>query len=762
VPPDVADDLLADLNSAQREAVTAPAGPLLVVAGAGTGKTRVLTRRIAWRILHGADPRSILAITFTNKAAGVLKERLLDLPGGHAVTAGTFHGFCALLLRRFADRIGRSTEFTILDKEDQTRLLRDLCEDRKIDTTAYRPADFGHAISHRKNGGAGRPPSLLSDGRFVDHLGAIEKGYGDRLVASALFDFDDLLLEAVRVLEEVPEARASAQERWSMQLVDEYQDTNAIQLRLLALLASPSADVTAVGDPDQSIYRWRGATIRNILRFREDFPGARVVTLEENYRSTGRILRAAEAVIAENSERYEKRLVTASPAGERVIELRSAESLSEGRRVAQLLASWRGEGVEWSSMAVIFRVNHLSRGVETALSQAGIPYALVSGTEFFERREVKDVLAYARLLENPRDEAAFSRVVNVPRRGVGAGTLEKLRAYATARGIGVPEAAGHRVEGVSGKARKGLDHLLACLVGLRALPRSPVGPLLQAIATQTGYRAELLAREDDLERSRVENVDELIAAAREADRAQPGLALRDFLERATLSSEQDGFDERAGRVSLMTAHAAKGLEFDGVVVLGAEEGWFPHARSSARPEDVEEERRLFYVAMTRARRRLVLTHAAQRESWNGPERRDPSRFLLAIGGDAIETLDATGLYRRDRARREADPRPRFAAFLGREGIPRTRPDASGDDPVVRESPGAVEPVLERAGEGVPGPGERVVHPFFGEGTLVATSGSAASLRVTVDFDDAGTKTILWSYARLTRAGGGSTARRDEA
>ncbi len=788
--PTVAESLLADLNDAQREAVTAPDGPLLVVAGAGTGKTRVLTRRVAWKILHGADPRSVLAITFTNKAADVLKDRLRDLPGGYGVTAGTFHGFCALLLRRFADRVGRSTDFTILDKEDQTRLLRDLCGDLKIDTTTFRPAEFAQAISHRKNGGAGRPPALLSDGRFVEHLEKVAGGYEKKLVAASLYDFDDLLIEAVRVLRDVPEALLAARTRWSRLLVDEYQDTNGIQFELLKLLAGPAPDLTVVGDPDQSIYRWRGASIRNILRFREDFEGAKIVTLEENYRSTSRILAAAEAVIAGNRERYDKRLRTKNPEGRRVQELRSRDALEEGRRVVEHLKAERASGVEWSEMAVFFRVNHVSRGVEAALRNAGVPYALVSGTEFFERREVKDVLAYARLLENPRDEAAFSRVVNVPRRGVGDGSLEKVRAFATARGISVPEAAAEKVPGVSGKARQGLDHLLSCLVRLRSLPRSPVGTLLAAVAVETGYRQDLLAKEDDLERSRVENVDELVAAAREADRAQPGIVLRDFLERVTLSSEQDGFDERAGRVSLMTVHAAKGLEFDSVVVLGAEEGWFPHARSTARDEDVEEERRLFYVAMTRARKRLVLTHAAQRESWNGVERRDPSRFLLALPADVVETSDATGLYDRDRARAEGDPRPRFASFLAREGLSGRAAadldaadvdpadvdqDVPADDvPAARPAPGAragrpfasppppppSDAVFERGGDLVPAVGERVSHPYFGEGVLVSTSGGGASLRVTVDFEGVGTKTILWSFARISRVAGEPGPRSD--
>ena len=761
-------ELVAGLNAAQREAVTAPPGPLLVVAGAGTGKTRVLTRRVAWKVLRGASPRALLAITFTNKAADVLKERLASVPGGRNVTAGTFHGYCAMLLRRYADRIGGTREFTILDTDDQTRLLRDLLDDLGISTTTHRPEAFASAISHRKNGSAGRAPATLRDPSFVANFDRVVKGYAARLKASGLYDFDDLLLEAVRLLTEVEDVRLACRDRWRHVLVDEYQDTNATQTALLKALVGEAPDLTVVGDPDQSIYRWRGASIRNILQFGDDFPGARVVKLEENYRSTQRIVGAAEAVIAKNAQRYDKRLRTTNDVGEPVLEVRARDPVEEGQRVVRLLTSWREDGIPWNEMAVFVRVNHASRAVEIALRNAGLPYAVVSGVEFFQRREVKDVLAWARLVTNPRDEAAFARAIQAPRRGIGATTMARLRAAATARGVSVPEAAMAKVEGVSKKARASLDAFFEVLLRLRARPRAPVGPLFQAIVTDSGYRRELLLLEDEVERSRIENVDELVAAAHEADRLDPTTTLEAFLERTALVAEQDGLEAGAPRVSLMTVHAAKGLEFDGVVVVGAEEGWFPHARSTDRAEEVEEERRLFYVAMTRARRRLALTHAQQRESWNGLERRLPSRFLLDVPDELVTVRDPTGTYARGRARAEvaatAKARPFGRGGLrGRAGedVAEDAVDEAPDDlPTVTRPADAdvdVGPVVARGEAAGVRVGERVAHPYFGHGEVVAATGSGPSSRVTVAFDEAGTRTMLWTLANLTRlppSGGG--------
>lgn len=759
------DPLLADLNPGQREAVTAPPGPLLVVAGAGTGKTRVLTRRVAWRIAQGASPHHVLAITFTNKAADVLKERLRATPGGEGVVAGTFHRWCALLLRRYADRIGGTPSFSILDADDQVRLLRDLIDDAGLSTASFRPETFAAVLSHRKSGGAGRPPAALKDPAFRAVYDGVAAAYARRLRASGLYDFDDLLLEAERLLREVDDVRDEVRRRHRHVLVDEYQDTNPTQLSLLkALVGGERPDLTVVGDPDQSIYRWRGATVRNILEFPALFPGARVVKLEECYRSTQRIVAAAEAVIARNAERFDKRLFTHNDLGPPLLDLRARDPVEEGRQVAALLARWQGEGMSPSSLAVFVRVNHASRAIETALRNAEIPYAMVSGVEFFQRREVKDVLAWARLVANPRDEVAFVRALGAPRRGVGAVTLTRLRDAATARGVSLPEAAEEGVKGLSKQAGAALAAFFAVVRDLRARPRSPVGPFFQAIAEASGYREALQRVEDPIERSRVENVDELVAAAHEADRLDPSADLTAFLERATLVSEQDGYAADAARVSLMTVHAAKGLEFDGVVVCGAEDGWFPHARSLGFPEEIEEERRLFYVALTRARRRLALTHAMQRETWNGPERRLPSRFLLDIPDELVTARDGSGTYARTRARAELAGKtssPWSDAARGRRADGDDA-DASGgaDDlagagaPAVggarREARPADEPTIPR-GEGPLQAGERVLHPYFGEGVVTIASGEGLGRRLTVAFAEAGTRTILASLGSLARA-----------
>jgi DNA helicase-2/ATP-dependent DNA helicase PcrA len=745
------EEILRDLNEAQRAAVTRPAGPLLVVAGAGTGKTRVLTRRIAWRIANGASPRATLAITFTNKAADVLKQRLASLPGGGEVTAGTFHSFCARVLRRFADRVGGDRSFTILDSDDQERLLKDLLRRLEIDPRQFAPSEFADAISLAKGGGEGRAAWWTEDVGFHAALAKVRPAYDERLRAGALYDFDDLLVETVRLLEEVPDVAETLRERWRHVLVDEYQDTNALQLRILRGLAGAEPDLCAVGDPDQSIYRWRGATIRNILRFADDFPGAEVVKLERNYRSTANILAAAEEVIRRNRERYDKRLTTTAPAGERVTELRFRDGVEEASGVATLVRRWIEGGVPASSVAVFFRANHMTRGVETMLRASAVPYQVVSGIEFFQRREVKDVLAYARLLENPRDESAFLRVVNVPRRGIGDAALDRVKALATERGVSVPEVAHEAIPGVSKRAREGMVRFLAVLARLRNVPRAPVAPVLRAILEESGYRADLLSREDDLERFRVENVDELVVAAKEFD-ADEGGDLRLFLERASLVADQDAFDETTPRVSLMTVHAAKGLEFDRVVVVGAEEGLFPHARSLSTPGEIEEERRLFYVALTRARERLVVTLASERSAWRGLERRRPSRFWLDVPDALVESVDRGGTWDRARARREQSEAER-GDFVDAGPAP-------GDDGDATGAPAGEDAVYERGGDGVPAAGDRVVHPYFGAGTLVSSTGRGPGLRVVVEFDAWGTKTIAWEYARLEREGGsrGGSAR----
>jgi DNA helicase-2/ATP-dependent DNA helicase PcrA len=706
--------LLEDLNEGQRRAVIEGGGPLLVVAGAGTGKTRVLTRRVAWLVSGGVAARRVLAITFTNKAARVLKERLAGLPGAEGVWAGTFHAFGAWLLRRHGHVLGWDPGFTILDREDQERLVRDLLQDLGFPPDPWRPSRVVELVSRRKNGGGGRPARDLDASLPSDRLAEVIEAYGNRLRGGQLLDFDDLLLEPLRMLRESPEAAGEVRERFLHVLVDEYQDTNAVQKDLLLALLGPERNLTVVGDPDQSIYAWRGAAVRNILRFAEDFPGARAVVLDRNYRSTKRILEAAESVIARNVGRHEKRLRTENPEGALLREVRCRDGDDEARAVAEEVVRWRSEGRRLDEAAVLFRVNASSRALELEFRSRGLPYVVVAGVEFFQRREVKDVLAYARLVQNPGDDAAFARVVNVPRRGVGEGSLRALRHAAMEAGVPLSEAARRGPPGLSAKARKGLRDLLAVLDEARAGPTAPVGALLEALVERTGYRTFVAEAQEDPALAREENVDELVAFARQHDRSSPEADLGSFLERTALVSDQDAYEGADGRVSLMSAHAAKGLEFPLVVVAGAEHGSFPHSRSTDEAS-LEEERRLFYVAMTRAKERLVLTHAAWRQTWQGLEPRLPSPYLKDVPHAVVERVDRAGPSR---------------------GYATTE---EGEMPALLRETG---PSLEV--------GDRVRHPHFGDGVLRARQGSGGDVRVTVDFDAFGRKQILATYARLEK------------
>jgi len=725
-------ELPQDLNPAQREAVGHPDGHLLVVAGAGTGKTRVLTRRVAWLIEGGLPAHCVLAITFTNKAADELRRRLDSLPGGGGVWAGTFHGFGSFLLRRHGDEIGIDPAFTILDRDDQRSLLRTIIKDIGMDPGLVRPVDAAAFIGARKNSSAVNIPYGLAA-----EFDKLYDAYLVRTRQASLLDFDDLLLEALRLLQEREEVAAIYQRRFAHVLVDEYQDTNLVQRDLLMSLVGPASHLTVVGDPDQSIYRWRGAVIGNILDFPEHFPGARTVLLERNYRSTGNILAASEAVIQHNTERHAKRLESSREAGVVVRTIRARDAGDEGRVVAGLVKSWLEAGRKLGDIAVFYRVNALSRGIELGLNDHDLPYVIVAGTEFFQRREVKDVLAYARLVENPRDEAAFNRVVNTPRRGVGAASLKKLRHFALREGISPMQAAARAGEaGIRGRAAKGLASFVELIGRAAALPRAPVAAVLEAVVEGSGYRAALADSPDDLERSRAENVEELVAYAREFAKKVPQGDLQAFLERTSLVSDQDGYERGVGAVNLMSVHAAKGLEFPCVVIVGAEEGYFPHARNAEDPAAVEEERRLFYVAMTRAKDVLVMTYTAGRQTYLGAERRNPSAYLSDIPEDVVEHRDLATMF----------------GLSGGGGPPRAAfADEGGgyDQPSPMDEPGEDIPVVRDAAFGFV-VGERVRHAYFGAGLLEAVGGRGGETRLTVDFDDFGRKQFLLRYAQLER------------
>ncbi len=746
------DVLLADLNSAQREAVTHPGGPLLIVAGAGSGKTRVLTRRVGWLVAGGLPGPALLAITFTNKAAQVLRSRLADLPGAAGVWAGTFHGFAAWLLRRHGAVLGLDPHFTIADREDQQRLVKALLDERGLAALKPKAAALTSWISRTKNGPAPLPREWA---REAEALQGLARAYDERLRAADLLDFDDLLLEARRALREGPGVAEALRARFAHVLVDEYQDTNLVQRDLLLALLGPARNLTVVGDPDQSIYRWRGATVANILKFADDLPGARTVVLDRNYRSTARILDAAEGVISKNRGRFAKRLSAERGAGERVRVVRASDARDEAEVVADAVARWIARGGRAGEVAVVYRVNALSRAVELALRARGVPYQVVAGVEFFQRQEVKDALAYARLVENPRDEAAFAREANVPTRGVGATSLARVRAQAAARGVGWMEVAQGEPEGVPRKAREGLRALADLVLRVQRLPRAPVTPVLEALLEGSGYLAALAAEGADPEGARADNVRELLAAAHDFDLERPALdggaaGLGLFLETTGLVSDQDGLEEDAERVSLLSAHSAKGLEFPFVVVIGAEQGLFPHARSLEEDAAVEEERRLFYVAMTRAQDRLLVTHAAWRfgaggAGMGGFEPRQPSPFLRDMPASSVEGEDRAG---RLGARAWDGPAASTTAW---------DPEAADGDDALRETgpgyaaggAGPEVPEIERGAGGLT-PGDRVRHPVFGIGRLEALTGSGGAQRLTIDFESCGRKQLIPGFARLER------------
>jgi DNA helicase-2/ATP-dependent DNA helicase PcrA len=698
------DPLLADVNPEQLAAITHGGGPLLVVAGAGSGKTRVITRRVAYLVREGAKPWEIVALTFTNKAAKEMRERVARLVTAPDLWVMTFHGFAARVLRQYGDRIGHGRDFTIYDTEDRQALLKAILKEQGIDDVT--PGEVARALSRVKNG-LDRPDAPGSRAERISHLMRV---YGERMQAQNAMDFDDLLLNLLRLLEEDEDGRARLEARARWLLVDEYQDTNTVQYRILRALAGKERNVGATGDPDQSIYRWRGATIRNILDFERDFPGARVLTLDRNYRSTKAILAVANAVIRHNRNRYEKSLRTENAAGATVREVRCESDEDEALVAAREIRARLGAGRRPRDFALFYRTNAQSRLLERALGLNGIPYRIVGAVEFFRRKEVKDVLAYVRLARNPRDLTALRRILNVPARGLGPAAEERLVEAAKARSVSPRELLRDPPDlGRSGKALRAFGALLA---RLEALPPDDPGAFVARVIEETRYRACLGADTPEAEVDRLENVDELVNAAAEYGRREPGGGIDGFLEENALVSDQDAYDEEADAVSLMTVHSAKGLEFPCVLVAGLEEHLFPHALSLDTPEEVEEERRLFYVAVTRAREELVLLHGARRMQRGQLLPSLPSRFLDEIPPELLEAEDRTGapLHLREEE-------PIYAADEEAQGF--------------------------RAGE-------RVRHPHFGIGQVVAVRRGGGGTRVTVEFAASGRRDLLLSYARLER------------
>ncbi len=774
-------DLLEGLNPEQARAVQHQDGPLLILAGAGSGKTRVLTRRIATLIERGVRPWNIYAVTFTNKAAGEMKERVTHLvgPRGHDAWVSTFHSSCVRILRRDIAPLGYTGSFAIWDDDDQGKVLKRILSDQKIDPKRHPPAKFRAAIDRAKN--ALKGPADIEE--FPgDKVRVVFEAYEARLKAANALDFNDLINKVVELWEQHPDVLARWRDRFRYVMVDEYQDTNAAQYKLLRLLAGEHQNLAVVGDDDQSIYSFRGADIQNILSFTKDFPGATVVRLEQNYRSTQNILRAASAVVKNNSQRMEKTLRTEADVGLPLSLQNYPDDQTEADSVVATIRSQQKDR-KFSDFAVIYRTNAQSRPFEKALTQWRIPYTLVGGRKFYERREVRDLLGYLRLVVNAADDMSFQRVINVPTRGLGEKALEGLLADAANAGTPLLEAARHRAV-LGGRTAGAFNAFVTLIDGFTARARlvSP-GELVQHVAEATGYLAELRAEQTDEAQARIENIEELVRAAGDMEvdpDASPFDRLIAFMDRAALAGQADELpDDGTGAVTLLTAHLAKGLEYPVVFLVGMAEGCFPHSRAE-REEDIEEERRLVYVAITRARERLYMSFPRSRRSMQGG-------WIDSVGSRFIEEIPPE-VFGREPVKREtpswlrgpprppgAPPRPAPRA----EAVPWTRPTPPAPPRPATDAPPAVgwtrgslpvpaaprqaglfsRPAIEDEERPVgrrmaPDSlesftvGAEVYHPLLGAGTIQKRDGLSSNPRLTIHFRNHGPRTVFAVSARM--------------
>ncbi|MPY87408.1 MAG: AAA family ATPase [Luteitalea sp.] len=751
-------NFLDDLNPEQREAVLHTEGALLILAGAGSGKTRVIAHRIATLVGSGlASPHEVLAVTFTNKAAEEMRQRVERLLGAdvRGLWISTFHALCARLLRREAPAIGLSRDFVIYDAADQLALVKRLMRDLRIDDKQIQPRAAQARISEAKNRRHGADALEGSHWSFRDEkIAEIYKAYQRALTAASALDFDDLLLKTVELFDHAEPVRLRYARQFRYVMIDEYQDTNRPQYLLVRHVTAAHGNVAVVGDPDQSIYKWRGADIRNILDFERDYPNATVVRLERNYRSTQIILDAASAVIRQNSERKEKRLWTDRAGGAKVLYFRGADELEEADFLRRMVRSGPSTAPS-ATMAILYRINSQSRAIEEALMRESIAYRIVGGVRFYERKEIKDTLAYLKLLLNPHDDVSFRRVVNTPARGIGKAVMDGLDAAETSMSDAPPLVTAGLFDIASSQS---LWARSAQLLSSRRLPARSASALgafvtllerLSATARQHATVADVIVdvleesrylhmlEEDQGEdaRSRIENLKELVSAAREYEQRDAEASLGGFVDKLSLLSETDEAEgSESARVWLMTLHAAKGLEFPVVAIAGMEEGLVPHMRALESREELEEERRLCYVGMTRAQSQLVLTGSYRRRVFGEYQATTPSRFLEEIPEELVEQMPAFGV---------PEPSRRRAAFEYRRTLDGHR--------TVREAPPSYAYEDEDQSARELRPGLRVRHPDFGVGTVLSVEGADDKLKLTVRFVDFGQKKLMARYARLAPA-----------
>ncbi|ANH36732.1 ATP-dependent DNA helicase UvrD1 [Nocardioides dokdonensis FR1436] len=778
--------LLEGLNDPQRAAVVHEGAPLLVVAGAGSGKTRVLTRRIAWLISErGAHPGSVLAITFTNKAAAEMKERVEDLVGRRAriMWVSTFHSACVRILRKEADKLGWKSNFSIYDAADQKRLMTLVCNDLDLDPKRYQPGAMLHWVSDHKN--ELRDPEQVaaeSRNKLEETYASVYSLYQRRLRQANALDFDDLIMSTVRLFQEFPDVRETYRRRFRHVLVDEYQDTNHAQYALIGQLCAEQpeaplhegasaeriapAELMVVGDADQSIYAFRGANIRNILDFEQDFPDATSILLEQNYRSTQTILTAANAVIGNNRGRKPKRLWSDAGEGERIVGYVADDERDEARFISERIDTLTDAGVRAGDVAIFYRTNAQSRVLEEVFVRTGQPYKVVGGVRFYERREVRDALAYLRMLANPDDQVSLRRILNTPKRGIGDRAVACVNALAERDETTFWEAL-LRAEEAPGLATRSLTNIRGFVHMVQELSSMVEGGerpdvVLESVLARSGYLTALEESDDPQDETRLENLAELVAVAREfTEDPQPGPSvdpadepvppgLGDFLERVALVADTDQIPdddpEHTGVVTLMTLHTAKGLEFPVVFLTGLEDGVFPHSRALGDQSELEEERRLAYVGITRARERLHLSRALVRSAWGAPSHNPPSRFIDELPVDLID-------WKRTEAAQTSWSRPDVSGSWGGQRGSTGAPTSAGrrnfssaaaraDAAAKAKKPAREIPALD--------PGDRVLHDSFGMGTVVSVEGGGDKSVASIDFGSEGVKRLLLRYAPVEK------------
>lgn len=750
-------DILQSLNPVQKEAASCTEGPLLILAGAGSGKTRVLTHRIAYLIEEkGVNPWNIMAITFTNKAAQEMRDRVDRLVefGAESIWVATFHSSCVRILRRYIDRLGYDNHFTIYDTDDQKSVIRKAVKELDLDPKQYREGPLLGVISAAKN-------EMIEPQDFETQAGGdfrmcqeakIYKAYQKTLIDNNAVDFDDLLLLTVRLLRENRDVLEAYQERLRYIMVDEYQDTNSVQFELIRLLSGKYHNLCVVGDDDQSIYKFRGADITNILSFEETFPGAKVVKLEQNYRSTNNILEAANSVIANNAHRKEKHLWSENGEGKEVSFIHYETAYGEAEDVIDKIQTAVHMGkYQYQDCAILYRTNAQSRAFEEKCIKKSVPYRLVGGVNFYQRQEIKDILAYLKTIDSGRDDLSVTRIVNVPKRGIGQVTLNKLAVYASEHGMRLFQAMeqAEQIPGI-GKAADKIKGFVNQIMVFRALAKElDAAELIESILEQTGYLEELEKLEEDKAQAKQENLDEFQNKAADYYANHDEAALTDFLEEVALVADIDNMDSEADSLTLMTLHSAKGLEFPVVYMTGMEEGLFPSYMSmnSGDPGDIEEERRLCYVGITRAMRQLTLTAAKQRMVHGNIQYSAISRFVKELPQEKLDWKEETfgGLFKKGPSMTANSlSGSSFSASQGSQTAKKTNYDNVFDLKYAKAFSSPKPDSLDYK------EGDRVSHIKFGKGTVLAVEDMKKDYQVTVEFDTAGVKKLFAGFAKLKK------------